>query len=174
MRILVAHASRMGSTAEIAQRVADQLSEAGNDVDVSPCADAADAGGYAAVIVGSALYLGRWEKSALSYLKVHAAQLRERPTWLFQSGPCGAGSDVRTTGTPRAVTRLTKLIGVAPPVTFGGRLERSRARTRVSRWMASGTYAGDFRDWEQVGAWTAEILARLEAARPAVPTDRQP
>lgn len=115
--------------------------------------------------------MGRWEKSAVAYLKAHAAQLEQRPTWLFQGGPCGAGSDVQKTRTPRAVSRLIQRIGLAGPVTFGGRLELSRAKTRLSRWMATGTFAGDFRDWEQVRAWTADVISQLETTRHAVPFD---
>ena len=115
MKILVAYASRMGSTAEIAERMADQLSEAGHDVDVSQCVDAPDALGYEAVIIGSALYIGRWEPSALRYLRAKALQLGQRPTWLFQSGPCGEGSELEHVETPGAVRRLSHRIGAGTP-----------------------------------------------------------
>jgi menaquinone-dependent protoporphyrinogen oxidase len=55
--ILVAYASRMGSSAEIAHTIGQQLREAGYEVDVSTCSKAARAGMYDAVIIGSALYL---------------------------------------------------------------------------------------------------------------------
>jgi menaquinone-dependent protoporphyrinogen oxidase len=169
MKILVAYASRMGSNAEIAQRIGQQLSGAGHDVDVSPCADAAAASDYDAVILGSALYMGRWDKAALRYLKAQSDLLAQRPAWLFQSGPCGEGFELEHVDTPRAVRTLSARIGLAPPVTFGGRLDRAKATTTLSRWMATGTYAGDFRDWDQVRAWTAEVMAQLAGGRSRAP-----
>lgn len=170
MKILVAHASRMGSTAEIAQRIADQLREAGHEVDVSPCSDAPNADRYAAVIIGSALYIGRWERSALAYLTAQTAHLAGRPTWLFQSGPCGEVLDKEPTKTPRAVLRLTQRMNLPPPVTFGGRLDPLRAKTRLARWMAKSAYAGDYRDWDQVRSWTEKILVQLQPDHPDVPS----
>lgn len=161
MKILVAYASRMGSTAEIAERVADRLRAAGHTVETSPCAEAPAADGYDAVIVGSALYIGRWDATATRYLKTQAVALAQRPTWLFQSGPCGPGAAVEQVTTPRAVRKLVAAIGLAPPVTFGGRLDRTLATTRVRRWMATGTYAGDFRDWDQIRSWTETFLAEV-------------
>lgn len=169
MKILVAYASRMGSNAEIAERIGEQLREAGHEVDVSACADAGEAAAYEAVILGSALYVGHWDKSALDYLKSNSAQLAERPTWLFQSGPCGEGLDLDHTDTPRGVRKVSSRIGLSTPVTFGGRLDKTLAKTRVARWMSTGKYAGDFRDWEQVRAWTAGVVEELAEGRHRAP-----
>jgi menaquinone-dependent protoporphyrinogen oxidase len=161
VRILVAHASRMGSTAEIAQRIGEQLRTAGHDVDVRTCTEAPDTSNYDAVLIGSALYLGRWLTTARRYLQSQSESLSRRPTWLFQSGPCGQGFDLAAVEVPRAVRRLSAHIGLAPPTTFGGRLDASRATTRLSRWMATGALAGDFRDWDHVQKWTAQVAAQL-------------
>ncbi len=167
MKILVTYASRRGSNAEIAARIGQQLLAAGHEVIVGPCSEAPGAADFDAVILGSALYVGRWDRTAVGYLASQASQLRGRPTYLFQSGPCGEGFDLAHVKTPRAVRRLAAQLGLQPPVTFGGRLERSRGRTRLDRWMATGALAGDFRDWDQVKAWTAHIVAQLAEPRPA-------
>lgn len=169
MRILVGHASRMGSTAEIAARIGEQLSAAGHDVDVRPCVDAPPAADYDAVVIGSAIYVGRWLRPATRYLQTQAPALSSRPTWLFQSGPCGAGFDLDAVRIPRAVRRLSRRIGSAPTATFGGRLERARATGRLSRWMATGDLSGDFRDWELVRSWTATIVLQLARGHRGAP-----
>jgi menaquinone-dependent protoporphyrinogen oxidase len=168
----VAHASRMGSTAEIAQRIGEQLRGAGHDVDVRACAEALETSDYDAVIIGSALYVGRWLKEARRYLRSQSESLSRRPTWLFQSGPCGAGFDLNAVQVPRAVRRLARLIGNASVTTFGGRLDRDLAPGRLSRWMATGSLAGDFRDWDLVRDWTGAVIAELAASRISSEVDR--
>jgi menaquinone-dependent protoporphyrinogen oxidase len=56
MRILVAHASAHGSTAEIARRIADVLRDEGSSVDVGPMEQQDGLGDYDAVVLGSAIH----------------------------------------------------------------------------------------------------------------------
>jgi menaquinone-dependent protoporphyrinogen oxidase len=169
VRVLVAHASRMGSTTEMAERIAHQLRGAGHEVDVRACAEAVDTSNYDAAVIGSALYLGRWLKEGRRYLQSESESLSRRPTWLFQSGPCGEDFDLQAVRVPRAIRRVSVLIGSASPTTFGGRLERKAATTWLERWMATGALAGDFRDWDLVHAWTEEVIADLAAGHRDAP-----
>ena len=160
-KILVTYASRMGATGEIAEVIGAELRQAGYSVDVTPCAAHPDARRYAAVVIGSAVYLGRWLPDAVHVLQHQAPDLAERPTWLFQSGPCGEGARTEQVRTPRSVQRLAFGIGAALPETFGGRLDRQRASGPLSRWVATGTLAGDYRDFERVRQWARRIAAEL-------------
>jgi menaquinone-dependent protoporphyrinogen oxidase len=166
-RILVTYASKMGSTQEIAERIGADLSEAGFDVLVRSCADAPAVGEFSAVVVGSALYTRRWLKEATAYLKRQAPDLVGRPTYLFQSGPCGDKQSDSVVVVPRVVRRIVAQIGASDPVTFGGRLDPSKARGPISRWVASGSMAGDFRDWAAISAWAGSIAADLNHQQPA-------
>jgi menaquinone-dependent protoporphyrinogen oxidase len=168
MRLLVAHASRMGSTTEIAERIGEQLRRAGHEVDVRACAEFQDSSSYDAVIIGSALYIGHWLKEARHYLEGQSESLSRRPTWLFQSGPCGQGADVSSVRVPRGIRRLSGRIG-ASVTTFGGRLDRDWATSHLSRWMATGSLAGDFRDWDLVRDWTEGIIGRLAEGHRSAP-----
>src|SRR6478672_1852889 len=163
MRILVAHASRMGGTAEIAGRVGRRLAEAGFEVDVRPCADAPDPAGYDAVVVGSALYTRRWERAAVDYLKANTTALSARPSWLFQTGPCGEGAEDQQAAVSGTVPRPPSRLGAPAPTTFGGRRDHARATTRIQRWMTSGSSAGDWRDWDRIDRWAAGIAEQLKA-----------
>ena len=49
-------------------------------------------------------------------------------------------------------------------MTFGGRLIRSEATGPISRWMATGSLAGDFRDWARIRAWAGERADDLRHA----------
>ncbi len=161
--VLVAYASRMGSTQEIAASIGDQLTSRGFEVEVVAAADAANARAFDAVILGSALYMGRWDSDAVDYLKRQGPDLAERPTWLFQSGPSGPPAEGRPTPTPHAVRRLCAKIGLAAPTTFGGNLDHARAKSRLARWVSDGDLAGDFRDWDQIRAWADDVADQLMA-----------
>ena len=161
--VLVAYASRMGSTQEIAEAIGDQLTSRGFEVDVTAAVVAPHARLFGAVILGSALYMGHWDSDAVDYLKRQGPDLTDRPTWLFQSGPSGPAAENRPTPTPRAVRRLCHKLGLAAPTTFGGNLDHDRANGRLARWVSDGDLAGDFRDWGQIRAWADDIADHLIA-----------
>src|SRR3954462_14122995 len=58
--ILVAYATKHGSTREVAEAVAGTREQRGVDVDVLPAASAGSLDGYDGVVLGGALYTGRW------------------------------------------------------------------------------------------------------------------
>lgn len=101
--VLVVYASRMRSTQEIAAAIGDQLVSRGFEVEVMAAVDAANARGFDAVLLGSAVYMGQWDKHAVDYLRREATDLARRPTWLFQSGPSGPAAENGHTGLSRAV-----------------------------------------------------------------------
>ena len=104
------YASRMGSTAEIGEAIAERLRAAGLDVTVVPVGQAPEPEGFDAVVCGSAIYATRWDKAARHYIRQHRQALAERPTWLFESGPCGDSAGQRQTS--RSVLRLAEDIGL--------------------------------------------------------------
>jgi len=166
--VLVVHASKSGGTAGIATIVADELRAAGLTVDVATAADAGCAGatlaGYRAVVVGSALYMGRWRPEAMRFLRRHLVMLRGRRVWLFQSGPCGpdaAREAEHGAHEPKAVRDLREDLDIAPPATFGGVLDPATAHGFLARRMARGDRAGDFRDPERIRAWARGIAAEV-------------
>lgn len=161
--VLVAYASRMGSTAEIASAIGKVLADAGLAVSVRACADVDDADTYDAFVVGSAIYVRRWERDAVKFLERFGALLGERPTWLFQSGPAGEDAATQVVPTPRKVSRLIERFGLKSPKTFAGRLDPAAAKDSISRWVAAGSMSGDFRDWGAIRAWAEECAYQLNA-----------
>ena len=89
MKVLVAYASKRGSTAEIAESVAETLRGAGLEVDCLESGEVTDVSPYDAVVLGSAVYMKRWRGDARHFLRKHSDQLAERPLWVFSSGPVG-------------------------------------------------------------------------------------
>ena len=76
-KILVAYASKYGATAEIAEKIGDVLSQAGLQTDVVPADQVRDPAAYMAVILGSAVYIGKWRKEAVKFLKTNENMLAE-------------------------------------------------------------------------------------------------
>ena len=163
-RVLVAYSSKMGSTAEIAEAIGDELRKSGAEVDVSDARTALPPLEYDAVVLGSGVYAGRWLKPARRYLKQNRRQLAGRPTWLFQSGPIGRGDQTARTEASGKVISIANELGIEPPVVFGGNLDPARAKGRIAKWVANSDAAGDYRDWGQIRGWAASIAQRLAAA----------
>ena len=156
-RVLVVVASRHGATRQIADSVAGVLRAAGLDADVEDAEAAADPTGYNAVVLGSAVYYGRWLPSARTFAAEHASALAERPVWLFSSGPVG---DQRTADDVPAGPGPRKLVpGARDHAIFGGRIDRRLLGMReraVARVVCADD--GDFRDWEEIASWAAGIV----------------
>src|SRR5690242_3027764 len=92
-RVLVSYASKNGSTAEIAGWVASTLRDANLAVDLFDAADVTDVRPYDAVVLGAAVYAGRWPRSARRFVSRHSRELQSRPVWLFSSGPLDHTAD---------------------------------------------------------------------------------
>ena len=137
MRLLVTAASRHGSTAEIATELGKALRGAlpGVGVDVVPLTRIGGIENYDAVVLGSAVYFGRWLDEARWAVSMRTAELRQRPVWLFSSGPVGVPS-VPSTESSDAV-ELAAAIGARAHVVFPGRgaprVARRAGATRRAR-----------------------------------------
>ncbi|MER7208816.1 flavodoxin domain-containing protein [Streptosporangium sp. NPDC000239] len=160
-KVLVAYGSTRGSTREIAGWIGQVLAEQGLEVEVRAAAGMKDVGGYDAVVLGGAVYYGRWHRHARTLVRRCAGQLAQRPVWLFSSGPLQRVDD-RDVSPPAGAERARRRVGARENVVFGGCL-RADAKGFPAATMAK-TAAGDFRDAERVRAWARDIAYDLKAA----------
>lgn len=165
-RVIVVYGTKYGATAQIAEKIGQVLVERGLEAEVVPADSAGDPGDYAAVVVGSGVYYGRWRKPAAKFLKKNEEALAERPVWLFSSGPTGEGDPVEVAQgwrSPKALQPLFDRIKAREIVLFGGMIDlqklNSLEKTAIKKVEAP---SGDFRDWDAIGAWAAGIAAELE------------
>ncbi|HEY3438817.1 MAG TPA: flavodoxin domain-containing protein [Actinotalea sp.] len=160
MKVLVAVASRHGSTREIAEAIAEVLHDSKFEVDVEDPDDVDDLEEYGAVIIGSSVYVGRWAASARAMVDRLAHGLTSRPVWLFSSGP--VGNPPFPAGDPEEVPALVARLGARGHRTFAGRLDRGglalAERAVVSLIQAE---QGDFRAWAEVQNWAADVAKQL-------------
>jgi menaquinone-dependent protoporphyrinogen oxidase len=90
-RVLVAFASRSGTTAGVAEAVAAVLRQAGLDVDCVPAGEVVTITAYGAIVLGSGVFVARRATDGGGFLERNRAQLDGRSIWLFTAGPIGAG-----------------------------------------------------------------------------------
>ncbi len=170
-RVLVVYATKYGATAGIAEKIGQVLQEAGLSVDVQPADQAGDPTAYQAVVLGSAVYIGRWRKEAARYLKAHEEALAQRPVWIFNSGPLGEGDAAEQAGDlgfPKGLRPIAERIKVRDIAVFHGAVNLEKLNS-LERWMFKNVKSpiGDFRDWDAITAWAAGIAAALKQGQPA-------
>ncbi|MCC6567906.1 MAG: flavodoxin, partial [Anaerolineales bacterium] len=77
--ILVAYATRYGSTQEVAEAVTATLRESGLEVDIQPIRKVRSLTGYKVIVLGAAIYYGLWHKDAVNFLTKNESALTQRP-----------------------------------------------------------------------------------------------
>jgi len=173
-RVLVAFATRHGSTAGIAERVAERLRGAGLEAEARPAAEVRNASAYDAFVVGAAAYMSRWLGDATTFVERNRATLAARPTWLFSSGPIGTdlvdkqGRDLLEATVPKEFPRLRELVRPRGERVFFGAIDPAAKPIGVAERLTSLMPAardalpkGDFRDWAAIDAWADEVAAVL-------------
>ena len=171
MKVLVAAASRHGSTAEIAQALAEELRSQGFAVTVVPPDEVGELAGFDAVVLGSAVYAGHWLEPAVRLARRVGTELPRHPVWLFSSGPVGDPSRKivqRMGADPIELPRVRRETGAREHRVFAGKLDRKALGgvQRAALWLFRDI-EGDFRDWQAIRDWAASIADRLKAASAA-------
>jgi menaquinone-dependent protoporphyrinogen oxidase len=129
-------------------------------VDLEPVDLAGDPSAYDAVILGSAVYFGAWERDAIQFAESHSGELRRMPVWLFSSGPLDWSVAGAPVDPPRRVDDLIASVRARGHRIFGGVLDPATAGI-VGRNMAEAGLAGDFRDLPAVRDWARGVAASL-------------
>lgn len=166
MRVLVAYASEHGSTIEIAQRIADRLSEHGLTVDCRGFAQHPDVAGYDGFVLGSAVHNADWLPEAKEYLHRNAAAITLKPTWLFSVGmPDALAAPLRRMAMREGSKVVAEILGEVTPRDvrlFSGVIRRAdlpASGAAVLRLL--GGHFGDFRDWAAIESWADGIDTAL-------------
>lgn len=156
-RILVAFATKNGSTEEVAGAIAGTLREIGSIVDLRPARAAREPiAGSDLVVLGAPLYSGRWHRDAHHFLKRHRNELARVPIAVFAMGP-RSGDAVGWQRSRHQLDRALAKRGWLAPVAvtvFGG----------VDPPKRHGQERRDLRDWEAIRAWTGSLPALVTSA----------
>lgn len=163
MTVLVAYASKRGSTAEIAETVAATLRREGLGVCLKPVGDVESLEPFDAVVLGSAVYMKRWRGDARHFLKKHRKALRQKPFWVFSSGPVGdPARDNPEWMEPPKLAEKVEALGGGGHVVFGG-CAPAEPQGFMERAMVEGIPREyrDRRDWDEIRAWAKQVASAL-------------
>lgn len=166
-KLLIAYASKYGATAEIAQKISEEMRASGLEVDIFPADKVKDVTPYQSVILGVALYMGQWRKEAVQFLKAHQGSLSRQAVWVFTSGPTGEGDPVEQMQgrlMPENLKAVMDVIGPEEITVFGGKVDDAKMNG-FEKWIMKRVKApsGDFRDWQAISNWTTKVSTSLQA-----------
>ncbi len=160
-RILVAYATKAGSTAETASRIGATLAGHNLAVDVLPVSQATDLTPYQAVVLGSAIRGGKILDEAMSFIQQNQAALQQKPFSMFIL--CMTLEKDNAETRQKVSAYLDPVRAVVKPASeglFAGVMNPNKL-TLLERIMMvfMKTPEGDFRKWEQITAWADGVAA---------------
>jgi menaquinone-dependent protoporphyrinogen oxidase len=159
--VLVAYGTRNGSTEGIAGLIAVALENEGVAASVRPAGDVGDLSGYDAVVLGGALYTGRWHHDARRFVHRHAQVLVHIPVWLFTSGPSDEAAGDRDIPSVARIAEAARRLGARGHMTFGGRRADRRPKRFAGKTAIRNGRGGELRHAERIAAWARTIAAEL-------------
>ncbi len=159
--VLLTYATRFGSTKEVAEAVAATLRTAGLEVDIQPTAQVKSSANYGAVVLGAAIYNGKWHADAHQFLLVHQEALQQRPVAIFALGPLSAGDAPRRNARRQLDHDLAKYPWLTPVAleVFAGKYDPSKPGMGFFERFVP---ASDHRDWQAIRAWATSLAALLQ------------
>ncbi len=162
-KILIAYASKCGSTGEVATAIGKTLAQYGARVDVMPLNKVTDLPGYQVVFVGSAIRMAKWLPEAANFVSENRTILQRVPTAYFtvcmtmiEDTPANRAKAAEFIGPVRAV--------LAPAVEgyFAGKVDPKRLSFIENTMLnVKGTPVGDFRNWDKIRDWAQSTYAQI-------------
>jgi menaquinone-dependent protoporphyrinogen oxidase len=169
-KILVAYATKLGSTREVADRIGEIIKKHNIGADVRKINSIRDINEYSAVILGTPIRMGKPVSETISFLKKFQDQMKSKQVALFSVGL------YMKEDTPENREKALKCLDPAlefirKPISiglFGGKVDY-RTMPVLLRWMfskdTSGNLAeGDWRNWDSISEWVDEIIPVLFGA----------
>lgn len=163
-KVLIAYASRSGSTAEVAAAIGKTLRAMGLAVEIQPAADVRSLDGFHAIVIGSGVRFGAWLDPALDFLKRHRAVLTQRPVaffsvHMFDLDQNDANRIKRAGYTAKARALVTPKLEAF----FAGALiaERLSFFDKLAVRIVKAPLE-DRRDWRAIEAWARALPVQLD------------
>jgi len=162
-KILVAYVSEYGSTGGVAEAIGKELCSKGAKADVSLMRNVKNLSSYQGVVVGSAIYRGKWMPEAMNFVKANSEILSQIPVAYFMV--CMTMHQPSEENRRIALAYLDPVLQTIPQVKpvdiepFAGAMHYSNLPWLNKKIIQSkGVPEGDFRNWEAIRAWAGGPL----------------
>jgi menaquinone-dependent protoporphyrinogen oxidase len=170
MKILVAYASKHGSTREAAEFMGRVLKAYSVEVDVMDVRDVQSVSVYDAAVIGSAIYGGLWLQEMSLFIEKFSAELASRPLYLYITCIRALELDGRSHAEKYYINhKALEGFDLRDVGVLTGKLNTSEIDHR-EQWYLVANYDGkltsanvneDFRDWQAIAAWANKVAADL-------------
>lgn len=166
-KILVAYATKNGSTHEIAGKIAGTLRDSGLAVDLQLVRDVRRLDGYAAVVLGAPLYMFHWHKDAHQFLARHQTAFEGGlPVAIFAGGPIGDADEKAWQEIRRRFDQELAQYAWLKPVALeivGGKFDPSHIPFPYNLIPAMRQMpASDLRDWKAIEAFALNLASKFQ------------
>ena len=172
-KVLVAYASRCGSTGGVAEAIGEAFCDNGTAADVRLVDNVSDVASYRAVIIGSAVQRSKWLPEAMAFVEKNQKVLNQMPVAYFLT--CLALYEETEASRRTARSYMDPVLQAVPHVKpvemglFAGTLDYSKLNLMYRKVMKSkmkkqGVPEGDFRDWDSIRAWAESLRSPLLGA----------
>lgn len=176
-RVLVAYATRFGSTREIASAIVRELNAAGLIAQAAETSGGLVPEDYDAFVIGSPLYGGTWLSSAGIFAAVMAERISGKPVALFSVGTLMLKSPERGRAEHTdfieslvEVSRSSTGLNVVADAVFPGYFDRANLPWMlrfVDRFVP--TPQGDNRNWPEIQQWAKSLVPRFDSSLASTP-----
>jgi len=158
--VLLAYATRYGSTQEVAEAITTTLCQDGIKVDIQPMQDVKNLDNYSAVVLGAALYNARWHPEAHNFLSQYQETLKQQPVAIFTLGPLSTSDAAMRRSRSQLDRELEKYPWLKPVAVemFVGKSDPSK----MGVFERMFTKASDHRDWKAIRAWANYLATQLD------------
>jgi menaquinone-dependent protoporphyrinogen oxidase len=166
-RVLVTYASKYGSTGGVADAIGKELCSRDVAADVLLIKNVRNLSSYRAVVVGSAIYMGKWMSEAVDFIKENRDALRQVPVAYFLV--CMNLAQPTEKKRAEVLSYTDPVLKAAPEIrpvgigTFAGALDYNNLSWIYKKILKSKeTPEGDFRDWNAIRSWARDpVLAKF-------------
>jgi len=169
-KILIAYATRTGSTAGVAEAIGKTLTKCGAHVDVCRMVDVEDLSPYRAVVAGSAIQNKQWLPEAMQFIRTHQSALAQKPFAIFLVCMTLAmkNADKYSGFVGDFLLPVRALVNPVSEGLFAGTLDISKVPSASDRFkfrlsVLFGVWSeGDHRDWKAINSWAESIHPLLK------------
>ena len=162
-KVLVAYATRCGSTGGVAKAVGQALCAAGAAVEVLPVGEVTDVSAYSAVVLGSAVRIAKWLPEAVRFVEENEQALSRVPVVGFTVCMTTVEDTDANRNEAQAFAQVARdRIGFASEAIFAGAVLKDTLPFLLRQMLKMmDTPEGDYRDWEAIAAWAMDLYPVL-------------